>query len=78
MATTDWQLGTPAADVAVTFEGSAASYQRYVPPAWVRAKPSTAIANNDHAGPDHVTDAELRPDPYAALPSDWTAQTWGC
>ncbi len=50
-AATSWQLSTPAADAVVTFEGSAASYQKYVPPPWVLAEPAGTIANIVYAAP---------------------------
>lgn len=95
-ATSDWQLSTPAADAVVTFEGSAKSYVKYVPPSWVLAEPADRIANivyaapvstfavdcstasADNAGLFYVTDRTLKPDPYAALPSYWSAETAAC
>jgi len=95
-AATPWQLSTPVADAVVTFEGSAASYKKYVPPAWIHtesadrianiiyAAPASALLSNcstaaaDNAGLLYVTDAKLRPNPYAALPSYWTAETSSC
>ena len=50
-ATTSWQLSAPAADVVVTFEGSAASYGAYAPPSWVLAEPADKIANIVYAAP---------------------------
>ena len=50
-AATSWQLSTPAADAVVTFEGSAASYKKYVPPSWVLAEPADRIANIIYAAP---------------------------
>jgi hypothetical protein len=50
-ATTSWQLSAPAADAVVTFEGSASSYKKYVPPSWVLAEPADKIANIIYAVP---------------------------
>jgi hypothetical protein len=50
----------------------------------IYAAPASALASDcstataDNAGLRYVTDAKLRPDPYAALPTYWSTETTTC
>jgi hypothetical protein len=54
-AATAWQLDTPVADVVTVFEGSAAQYLGWTPPAWVRDRVASQISNLVYSAPDEAT-----------------------
>jgi hypothetical protein len=53
-AATAWQLDAPVADVVVVFEGSAAQYLGWTPPAWVRERVASQISNLVYSAPDEA------------------------
>jgi Spherulation-specific family 4 len=54
-ASSDWQLSTPVVDELVVFEGTAATYQRWSPPAWVKQRVASQFSQLVYAASNEST-----------------------
>jgi hypothetical protein len=54
-ASTAWQLTSRAADAIIVFEGTAAQYLGWTPPAWIRGRTASEISNLVYSTPDDAT-----------------------
>jgi hypothetical protein len=52
---TSWQLTTPVADILVVFEGTAAQYLDWTPPAWIHGAVASQMSHLVYATPNEAT-----------------------